>query len=204
MPIIGYSIKAAIGSGVFDEVMVSTDDEEIAQIALQYGAKVPFMRSNKTSNDFATTADVINEVLDSYENLGYKFDTVCCIYATAPFITSEKIKDAIATIEEGKSDSAFSCVAFSYPVLRGLIINEDGYIKMRWPEYVSSRSQDLTQFYHDAGQFYISKIDSFRKSNGFWGDKTTPIILSELEVQDLDTPTDWALAEMKYKLLKGE
>lgn len=204
MPIIGYSIKAAIGSGVFDEVMVSTDDEEIAQIALQYGAKVPFMRSNKTSNDFATTADVINEVLDSYENLGYKFDTVCCIYATAPFITSEKIKDAIATIEEGKFDSAFSCVAFSYPVLRGLIINEDGYIKMRWPEYVSSRSQDLTQFYHDAGQFYISKIDSFRKSNGFWGDKTTPIILSELEVQDLDTPTDWALAEMKYKLLKGE
>lgn len=204
MPIIGYSIKAAIGSGVFDEVMVSTDDYEIAQVALQFGAKVPFMRSSKTSNDFATTADVINEVLDSYENLGYKFDIVCCIYATAPFITSERIKAAIASVEESKADSAFSCVAFSYPVLRGLVITEDGYIKMRWPEYMSSRSQDLTQFYHDAGQFYISKIDAFRKTNGFWGDKTIPVILSELEVQDLDTPTDWALAEMKYRLLKGE
>lgn len=204
MPIIGYSIKAAIESGVFNEVMVSTDDEEIARIALQFGAKVPFMRSIKTSNDFATTADVINEVLDNYENLGYKFDTVCCIYATAPFITSARIKAAIAVIEENKADSAFSCVAFSYPVLRGLVITEDGYIKMRWPEYMSSRSQDLTQFYHDAGQFYISKIDSFRKTNGFWGDKTIPVILSELEVQDLDTPTDWAIAEMKYKLLKGE
>lgn len=204
MPIIGYSIKAAIESGVFNEVMVSTDDEEIARIALQFGAKVPFMRSIKTSNDFATTADVINEVLDNYEKQGQKFDNVCCIYATAPFITSDRIKNAIATVEEGKADSAFSCVAFSYPVLRGLVITEDGFIKMRWPEYMTSRSQDLTQFYHDAGQFYISKIDSFRKTNGFWGDKTTPIILSELEVQDLDTPTDWALAEMKYKLLKGE
>lgn len=204
MPIIGYSIKAAIESGVFNEVMVSTDDEEIARIALQFGAKVPFMRSIKTSNDFATTADVINEVLDNYEKQGQKFDTVCCIYATAPFITSDRIKNAIATVEEGKADSAFSCVAFSYPVLRGLVITEDGFIKMRWPEYMTSRSQDLTQFYHDAGQFYISKIDSFRKTNGFWGDKTIPVILSELEVQDLDTPTDWAIAEMKYKLLKGE
>lgn len=204
MPIIGYSIKAAIESGVFNEVMVSTDDEEIARIALQFGAKVPFMRSIKTSNDFATTADVINEVLDNYEKQGQKFDTVCCIYATAPFITSDRIKNAIATVEGGKADSAFSCVAFSYPVLRGLVITEDGFIKMRWPEYMTSRSQDLTQFYHDAGQFYISKIDSFRKTNGFWGDKTIPVILSELEVQDLDTPTDWAIAEMKYKLLKGE
>lgn len=200
-PIIAYSIEAAVKSGLFDKVMVSTDDDEIAKIAIQFGATVPFMRSKETSNDFATTADVINEVLDCYEKKGYRFDVVCCIYATAPFVTTERLIEAANAIKSEKFDSAFSCVAFSYPVLRGLVINKEGHINMKWPKYKSSRSQDLPQFYHDAGQFYISKVDSFRKSNGFWGEKTAPIVLSELEVQDLDTPTDWALAEMKYQLL---
>lgn len=200
-PIIAYSIEAAIKSGLFDEVMVSTDDDEIAKIAIQFGATVPFLRSKDTSNDFASTADVINEVLGCYENNGYRFDVVCCIYATAPFVTAERLIEAVNAIKNDKFDSAFSCVAFSYPVLRGLVISEDGYINMKWPEYKFSRSQDLPMFYHDAGQFYIAKIESFKRTKGFWGEKTAPIILSELEVQDLDTTTDWTLAEMKYSLL---
>lgn len=200
MPVIAYSIKAAIESEVFDEVMVSTDDEEIAEVAKQYGANIPFLRSKETSNDFATTADVINEVLDRYGDLDRKFDVVCCIYATAPFITSERLQQASKMIERRDFDSAFSCVAFSYPVLRGLALDKKGRISMKWPEYRQARSQDLPQLYHDAGQFYFATTEAFRRSNGFWGDNTAPIILSELEVQDLDTPIDWALAEMKFQL----
>lgn len=201
MPIIAYSIKTALDSGVFDEVMVSTDDEEIATIAKSYGAQVPFLRSAETSNDFATTADVITEVLDRYETEGKKYDIVACIYATAPFVSANRLREAAELIADSDFDSAFTCVEFSYPVLRSLVINVKGAISMKWPEYKTARSQDLPKFYHDAGQFYFATSDAFRKANGFWGVNTAPIILSELEVQDLDTPTDWVLAEMKYKLL---
>ncbi len=201
MPIIAYSIKAALESGVFDEVMVSTDDEEIAAVAREYGASVPFFRSAKTSDDYATTADVIDEVLDRYMENGKKFDVVACIYATAPFVTPQRLMEASSLLDKGIFDSAFTCVAYSYPVQRGLGIDKDGRISMKWPEYRSSRSQDLETVYHDAGQFYIAKVDAYRKARSFWGDNTAPIILSELEVQDLDTFTDWKLAEMKYSIL---
>lgn len=201
-PIIAYSIEAALKSEIFDEVMVSTDDKEIAEVALKYGAKVPFLRSEETSNDFATTSDVINEVLDNYKQEGQVFDVICCIYATAPFVTSGKIQRGAKLLEEGKFDSAFTCTAFSYPVLRGLVVNNKGRVAMKWPEYRNSRSQDLPQFYHDAGQFYFATTEAFHKANGFWGENTAPIVVSELEVQDLDTPTDWALAEMKFNLLE--
>lgn len=199
MPIIAYSIKAAVESGIFDEVMVSTDDKEIAEVAKQYGANVPFLRSTETANDYATTADVINEVLDTYQKQGINFDVVCCLYATAPFVTSQRLKEASDILDTESFDSAFTCVPFSYPVQRGLQINENGRISMKWPEYALSRSQDLPQIYHDAGQFYFATVPAFKKSNGFWGKNTAPVILSELEVQDLDTLTDWAIAEMKYK-----
>lgn len=202
MPIIAYSIKAALESGIFDEVMVSTDDEKIAKVAKEYGANVPFLRSKETANDFATTADVINEVLDTYRAEGKDFDIVCCLYATAPFVTAERLKEASDILDTGSFDSAFTCVPFSYPVQRGLVINEDGRIEMKWPEYKLSRSQDLPTIYHDAGQFYFATLSAFKKSNGFWGENTAPVILSELEVQDLDTPTDWAIAEMKYKTIR--
>lgn len=201
-PIIAYSIEAALKSGLFDEVMVSTDDEEIAEVARQYGAAVPFMRSAHTASDFATTADVINEVLDSYSSKGKEFDTVCCLYATAPFVTPQHLQEAAEIITRGEFDSAFTCVEFSYPVLRSLVINSEGRIAMKWPEYGPCRSQDLEKFYHDAGQFYFATMDVYR-TTGFWGPNTYPIILSELEVQDLDTPTDWALAEIKFQLLKS-
>lgn len=200
-PIIAYSIEAALKSNMFDVVMVSTDDDEIAEIAKSYGAEVPFMRSEETSNDFATTADVINEVLSRYQKKGTLFDIVACIYATAPFITIDNLKKGFEAIVIGGVDSAFTCVAFSYPVQRGLVVGTDGFIQMKWPEYKKSRSQDLEKFYHDAGQFYISRVDAFHENNSFWGSRTSAIVLDELMVQDLDTPTDWALAEMKYTLL---
>lgn len=201
-PIIAYSIEAALHSGLYEEVMVSTDDGEISTVAKMYGASVPFPRSNETSNDFATTNDVINEVLNQYRNMGREFDTITCLYATAPFVTVNRLLEAYQALENGDFDSAFTCVEFSYPILRSLIINTDGFIKMKWPEYMNSRSQDLEKFYHDAGQFYVSSVKAFQQNKSLWGKKTYPIILPELEVQDLDTATDWALAEMKFKILK--
>lgn len=198
-PIIAYSIEAALQSGLFEEVMVSTDDEEIAEIARQYGAKVPFLRSAETSNDYASTADVLFEVLNKYKEQGQEFDTICCIYATAPFVTSDRLVEAYSKLDD-TIDSVFTCVAYSYPVQRSLHI-VDGKISMVHPEYLSARSQDLDPIYHDAGQFYVAKTASFVREKTFWGTNTAGLVLSELEVQDLDTQTDWELAEMKYGLL---
>lgn len=198
-PIIAYSIEAALQSGLFEEVMVSTDDEEIAEVAREYGAKVPFMRSAETSNDYAGTADVILEVLKMYEEQGREFDTVCCIYSTAPFVTPGRLVEAYSKLTD-EIDSVFTCVAYSYPVQRCLhVVN--GKIRMVYPEHADSRSQDLEPIYHDAGQFYIAQTASFIQEKTFWGKNTGGLVLSELEVQDLDTLTDWELAEMKYKLL---
>lgn len=199
-PIIAYSIEAALQSDVFDEVMVSTDDAEIADVARKYGANVPFMRSVDTATDYASTADVIEEVLQRYKEINEEFDVVACIYATAPFVTPERLREAAAEINGGEFDSAFTCVGFSYPVLRSLVVDETGGLVMKWPEYKLARSQDLPTFYHDAGQFYISEVGSFLRHRSFWGRKTKPIILSELEVQDVDTSVDWTIAEMKYRL----
>ena len=201
-PIIAYSIEAALQSELFDEVMVSTDDDEIANIAQQYGAKVPFMRSADTANDYATTSDVINEVISYYHERNQAFDIISCIYATAPFITKDILKKAYQEMQESRYDSIFPIVAFSYPIQRSLILDSFKRVKMREPQFVNSRSQDLQTIYHDAGQFYIATWQSFCKYNDFWGENTGAMILNELEVQDLDTEIDWQLAEMKYQLMK--
>ncbi len=200
-PIIAYSIEAAMKSGLFDEVMVSTDDEEFAAVARSYGAKVPFMRSKETANDYATTVDVILEVLKGYEKLGLTFDYICCLYSTAPFVTSQKLQSAYHDMIDGGFDSTYTIVEFSYPIQRSLKI-EDGKVSMRWPEYMRSRSQDLEKSYHDAGQFYITEVHKFVERKALKGNNTLGFILSELEVQDLDTTTDWALAEIKYEAWK--
>lgn len=198
-PIIAYSIEAAINSGLFDEVMVSTDDEEIAKIARQYGAEVPFMRREATANDFATTADVIIEVIEYYKNRGKEFENICCIYSTAPFITSERLHESFELLKEG-TDAVATIVEYSFPIQRSLVARDDK-IMMAWPEYMNSRSQDLEPHYHDAGQFYFLRVISFLISKTIWTKKMRGLVLSDLEVQDLDTMTDWKLAEMKYKLL---
>lgn len=199
-PVIAYSIDAALRSGIFEEVMVSTDDEEIAEIARQYGASVPFMRSSETANDYAGTEDVISEVIERYRALGQEFETICCIYATAPFVKSERLYKAYGKLNEN-TDAAFSVVSYSYPIQRSLRINKNGYVEMKFPQYLDARTQDLEETYHDAGQFYFVKTDSFFKEKTLWCRRTAPIILSELEVQDLDTETDWQLAELKYQHL---
>ncbi len=200
-PIIAYSIEAALSSGVFDEVMVSTDDEEIAEVAKKYGAKVPFFRSEKTSNDFATTVDVIEEVLTTYKERGEEFDIFCCIYPTAPFITSDRLKAAVDELAASDADCLIPVVRFSYPPQRAMEIHE-GKLVFRQPENLSKRSQDLEPHYHDAGQFYVVRSDSFFKNRGIMVGDILPMELSELEVQDIDNEVDWKLAELKYNLMK--
>lgn len=202
-PIIAYSIEAALKSGAFDEVMVSTDDEEIADIARKYGASVPFMRSEKTANDFATTVDVIDEVINEYHNLGKDFDLFACIYPTAPFITADKLGEAVKKLSVSDADSLIPVVRFSYPPQRAMEIR-DGRLVFRQPENLSKRSQDLEPHYHDAGQFYVVKTESFLKNKGIMVGQILPMELSELEVQDIDNEVDWKLAEMKYKLLQDK
>lgn len=202
-PILAYSIEAALKSGAFDTVMVSTDDEEIARVAREYGAEVPFLRSEKTSNDFATTKDVLEEVLDEYGKRGETFDTLCCIYPTAPFITAERLKDAIELLEERKGDTLLPVVRFSFPPQRCVVQDENGYLAFKWPEYRNSRSQDLEPYYHDAGQFYCLKVDAFEKQHNLIMEKTVPMELPESEVQDIDNEEDWKIAEMKYHILHG-
>lgn len=199
-PIIAYSIRAALQSGCFDEVMVSTDDEEIAEVARKYGASVPFMRSAATSDDYATTADVIREVLDQYRLRGKEFDALACIYATAPFVTPQRLAEGFKILTDGRAAAAFTCVEYSYPIQRCLVIGDSGKICMKFPQYAIARSQDLQKTYHDAGQFYFTTVKAFEDCGSLWGPDTLPIVLPETEVQDLDTPTDWILAEMKYEL----
>lgn len=201
-PIIAYSIEAALKSGIFDEVMVSTDDEEFAKVARQYGASVPFLRSEATSNDYAGTEDVMKEVIDEYRKIGKEFDNFCCLYSTAPFVTSERLKEAYAMLND-TIDAAFTVVQYSYPIQRSLKKNENGYVEMNFPQYADARTQDLEPIYHDAGQFYFVKVKAFENEFTLWCKRTTPLVLSELEVQDLDTLTDWQLAEMKFKLIRN-
>ncbi len=200
-PIIAYSIEAALESGVFDEVMVSTDDEEIAAIARKFGASVPFMRSEATSNDYATSADVINEVIEKYKENKEYFDIVCCIYPTAPFLTGDKLREAYNTLIKTKVDSVIPVTEFSFAPLRGMVI-ENGIIRYKWPEYAQMRSQDLEKMYHDAGQFYLFTIDIFKREKRMVAGNTSAIIIPETEVQDIDTEEDWNIAEIKYSNLK--
>lgn len=199
-PILAYSIEAAINSKVFDTVMVSTDDKEIADVAMKYGAEVPFFRSEKTSDDYATTNDVLLEVLAEYEKRGQKFDVGCCIYPTAPFVTAERIKQGIELIEKSEADTLIPVVDFSYPPQRAMHIVNDR-LKFLYPEYMDSRSQDLEKHYHDVGQFYMFKVNEFYKNKKLLLGNIIPMKLTEMEVQDIDTIIDWKMAELKYSLL---
>ena len=202
-PIIAYSIEAALNSGIFDEVMVSTDSKEIADIAIQYGAKVPFMRSEDNSNDFATTNDVLCEVVNDYkEKKGKVFDFVCCLYPTAPFVTATKLKETFDILKASMADQVVPVVKFSFPPQRCFVIDEVGDMKYKWPENQSKRSQDLEPYYHDAGQFYFYDAKVFYEAKVPVDFKTKAYILSDLEVQDIDNMEDWQIAEIKYKLMQ--
>jgi pseudaminic acid cytidylyltransferase len=195
-PIIAFSIEAALNSGLFDEVMVSTDSPEIAKIAIGFGAKVPFLRSEENSNDYASTMDVINEVCDSYEKeFQQKFDYICCIYATAPLIKMEHLIVGINKMKNEKLTCVFPAVLFSYPIWRGFQINAKK-LELLSDKFVNSRTQDLEKTYHDAGQWYW--FDYTKIKNWKWPENSGIIELNDLEVQDIDNFTDWEIAEMKY------
>lgn len=199
-PILAYSIEAALKSGLFDEIMVSTDDSEIAAVARRFGARVPFMRSDKTASDFATTADVLNEVVDTYQKMGQHFDNFCCIYATAPLIKSEDIVSAYMRLLDSDFTCVYPVVQFSYPIWRCLDLAEDGTMKRHWPEFENSRSQDLPKEYHDTGTFYWYKMKQWLSGEVSCGG----IEVDETTIQDIDTITDWKIAEMKYRILHDE
>lgn len=196
-PIIAYSIEVALTSGLFNEVMVSTDDHEIAEVAKQYGASVPFVRTEKTANDYATLADVIREVLDGYSEQGQQFDNMCCILATSPLLQVTDIVEGYERLIHSDFSSIVPIVQFSYPILRSYRMNEEGEISFNWPEYSKTRSQDLDPAYHDSGTFYWHKINRWLSGNV----KRGGVVVDEDRVQDIDTEQDWKMAEMKYKLL---
>jgi pseudaminic acid cytidylyltransferase len=201
VPIIKYSIDAALQSGCFDEVMVSTDDQEIADVAISCGAKIPFFRSGKTADDFASTIDVLEEVILEYRKKGKEFDYLCCIYPTAPFIDAEKLRTGMDTLIKTGADCVLPVTRFSYPIQRSLKI-EDDRVSMIWPENYPARSQDLMPAYHDCGQYYWLRTQSMLEQKSLCPKYTIPIVTSSLEVQDIDNEEDWLIAEMKYRLLK--
>jgi len=195
-PIIAYSIEAALQSGLFEEVMVSTDDEEIAEIARQYGAKVPFMRSKENSNDYAGLSDVIDEVLNNYSSTGVSYDNWCCLLSTAPFVTSSLLNDSYHSFIIGSFDTLRPIIRFSYPIQRAFRMDDDGAVSFINPEYISTRTQDLEPTFHDAGLFYWGTVNK-----GFGGNKWGGIEIDENYCQDIDTESDWELAELKFRML---
>lgn len=198
-PILAYSIEAALKSNIFDEIMVSTDSEEIKNIAIKYGASVPFMRSEKTSNDFAGTYDVLMEVIQEYKKNGKIFDNMCCMYPTAPFVTAKKLQNAYKLLIDNNADGVSPYVSFSFPPQRAFYIR-DGRLVAVDADSLPKRSQDLEKMYHDCGQFYFYNLQTFtgkRKPNNIY----IPIEYPESEVQDIDNLEDWKIAEIKYKLM---
>jgi N-acylneuraminate cytidylyltransferase len=200
-PIITYSIAAALGADCFAEVMVSTDDSEIADVARAAGASVPFTRSPENSNDFANVAEVCREVLEQYKNLGREFEYLCCILPTAPFVSADLLKRGFELLVSGEGEAVVPVTNFSYPAQRAIKVDEGGKLAMIWPEYYNARSQDLPTSYHDAGQFYWIKSNSLLSQMRFFAKNSLALILPPGEVQDIDTPEDWELAENKYRLL---
>lgn len=197
-PIIAYSIDAAINSNLFDEVMVSTDDIEIAEIAKKYGAKVPFMRSVKNSDDFATTFDVIEEVVNCYKELAVEFDNFCCIYPCAPFVTSVILLKTFDHLIENKFDIVFPIIGYSFPIQRALRVDQ-GKVSMIQKKNLNVRSQDLEELFHDAGQFYWGSLHKLMINKKLYNNNTGGFVISELNAQDIDNETDWKLAELKYR-----
>lgn len=200
-PIIAYSIEAALKSGLFRTVMVSTDSYEIADVARKYGAEIPFMRSNETANDYADTTDVLKEVIFEYRRRGQEYKDFCCIYPTAPFITPEKLLQSYKLLQQEDVQNVVPMVPFSFPPQRGMI-KEGKHIRPAYPEHINKRSQDLEEILHDCGQFYWCKTAAFLNNSDILSNQTVPFIVQEIEAQDIDNQSDWELAEMKYRYMK--
>ncbi len=200
-PLIAYSIQVALDSQLFDKVIVSTDDKEIADIAKQYGAEVPFLRPEKLSDDFTGTSDVINHTLKYLNERNEKYDYCCTIYATAPLLQTKYLIEGFNRIQKSDAINAFSATSMPFPIQRTFKIDENGRCEMFYPEFYYTRSQDLEEAYQDAGQFYWTKLTSQSDEIMFSKD-SIPIILPRHLVQDLDTFEDWTRLEYLYKALQ--
>ncbi|MDC5703108.1 pseudaminic acid cytidylyltransferase [Vibrio europaeus] len=203
-PMIAYSIQAALQSGCFDKVIVSTDDQEIAQVARQYGADIPFIRPASISDDYATTIDVINHAVKWCEAEGWAIDAVCCLYATAPFVQPKDLQKGLEKLEsEPHCKYVFSATEFPFPIQRAIKLSSDGKVSMFSSEYENTRSQDLESAYHDAGQFYWGRKSAFLNRDSFFSSHSKVVLLPRARVQDIDTKDDWEFAELLYSLIEA-
>ena len=198
---IGYSIEAAITAQCFDKVVVSTDDLEIAEVAISFGAEVPFIRPYELANDHVATIPVVKHAIEWLDDQGQSPTDVCCLYATAPFIQSQTISKALQQLQESKADYCFSVTSFAFPIQRSIRITQDDKVDMFYPENFYVRSQDLEEAYHDAGQFYWGKAQAFKDELPIFSKKASPYILPRYLVQDIDTMEDWIRAETMYRVL---
>lgn len=203
-PMIAWSIEAALQSSCFDQVIVSTDDEEIAEVARHYGATVPFMRPLHLSDDHTGTIPVIQHAIEWMNSQGHAVEQACCIYATAPFVSTEDIRRGLETLEQSAGDYAFSVTSYAFPIQRAIRLNEKGRTEMFNPEHFNTRSQDLEEAFHDAGQFYWGKAEAWLSSQTIFGQGSVPVALPRHRVQDIDTPEDWVRAEWLFKAMQAE
>jgi pseudaminic acid cytidylyltransferase len=201
-PLLAYSVDAAFASGCFSRVIVSTEDAEIAEVARALGAEVPFLRSAESANDHATLADVLIEVINDLTTAGQVVpDVLCCLMATAPFITAQRLQEGWALLQQTGADSVVPLMPFGFPIMRAVQVDEQRRFSMIWPEHYNTRSQDLPQAWHDAGQFYWSRVGILKATRRLYHEHSVALPLKPWEAQDIDTEEDWQLAELKYQLL---
>ncbi len=202
-PIIQYSITAAVESGLFNRVIVSTDSNKIADVAVQCGAEVPFIRPDEISDDFTPVGDVVHHALTQLQLENESYEYACCILATAPFVRMEDLNKGLHIIRERKATSAFTVTTYPFPIFRALKITEKKRLEMFWPEHKLTRSNDLPEAYHDAGQFYWLDAGKFLKSREIYSSDAIPVVIPRFMVQDIDTEEDWDAAEKIYKTING-
>jgi N-acylneuraminate cytidylyltransferase len=203
-PMIAWSIEAALQSDCFDQVIVSTDDEEIAEVARHYGATVPFMRPAELSDDHTGTIPVIRHAIEWFNAQGQLVVQACCLYATAPFVNPVDIRRGFGILTDIGCDYAFSVTSYAFPIQRAIHLNTEGRVEMFNPEHFNTRSQDLEEAYHDAGQFYWGKADAWLKGRMIFSPGSMPVVLPRHRVQDIDTPEDWVRAEWLFKAMQAE
>ena len=199
--IIGYSIKAALESRCFDQVIVSTEDTEIAEVAESFGAIIPFVRPNELADDYSDTLIVVKHAIDWFDEQGTPPTEVCCLYATAPFVTADTIRNVYEQLQLSEAENCFPVTTFAFPIQRAIKITSESRIEMFYPEYLKIRSQDLEESYHDAGQFYWGKAQAFKEQKPFFSEDANPYILPRYLVQDIDTEEDWKRSELMYELI---
>ncbi len=202
-PIIAWSIEAARSSGCFDRVIVSTDDQEIAAIAREFGADTPFLRPVELADDHTATIPVIAHAIEWHRQQGLVPVQVCCLYATAPFVRAEDLNDGLGVLVKEGCDYVFPVASYSFPIQRALRLTAIGRVEMFYPEHFTTRSQDLDEAYHDAGQFYWGTAEAWRSSKPIFSPAAAPIILPRYRVQDIDTLEDWKRAEWMFQALQA-